>query len=330
MRLQSDPAIIAAAARSPQQAPPAPAPVEACPVRLSAGLTLEDALQAILDNCLQQIEANVAGVLAQDAESLHQMRVGLRRLRAALGLFKTRVQLPAALQRDLDWLAALLGKARDWDVLMAGTLELVTVDTSNWTRARQALLNGAASHAALAHQAVQRALRSRRYRHLAAALAGWIAGREWRQPQDGVWPGKLGRPVRKGMQPLLDQARRRLRKRLRHVHRINHGNHVGQADAANAANAADWHRARIAAKKARYAAEFFQSLLPARALKEELRRLKAMQDVLGSLNDLAIADTLLAQLQRQEAIGQAAAFARGYLAAVAAEKLSRAARISAA
>lgn len=309
MRIQPDPAIIATVASRPL------APVEACPVQLSAGFTLEDALQAILDNCLQQIQANLAGVLAQDTECLHQMRVGLRRLRAALDMFKTRVQLPAALRRDLDWLAAALGKARDWDVLMADTLPGVAADNSNWGNYRQALLEGAAGHAAMAHKAVQRALRSRRYRQLAAALAGWTAGREWRRPDDGVRPGKLAQPVRKGMQPLLDKARRRLRKRLRHISRVRH---AGQADAANAA---DWHRVRIAAKKSRYAAEFFQSLLPARALKEELRRLKTMQDVLGNLNDLAIADTLLAQLQQQEATGQAAAFARGYLTAVATGKM---------
>jgi triphosphatase len=284
-----------------------PGPVKARPVALSAKATLDDALQRILGNCLEQMDANVPGVLAQDAECLHQMRVGLRRLRAALDLFKSKVHLPDTLQADLDWLAALLGKARDWDVFMTATLD--QVGGAGWDADRDVLRGGAEGHAAAARKAVHAALHTRRYMGLVLGLSGWIAGRQWRQPADGVQPGRLDRNVRRAMRPLLDKAQRHLHKRLRK---------------ADSSDAASLHHVRIAAKKARYAAEFFQSLLPGKPLKKRVRRLTALQDVLGGLNDMAIANGLLDQLDHGPATPvRQVAFARGYLAA------SEAARIKA-
>ncbi|GAB2879624.1 inorganic triphosphatase [Pseudoduganella ginsengisoli] len=282
-----------------------PAPVKARPIALRAKATLDDALQRILQNCLEHMEANVAGVLAQDIEYLHQMRVGLRRLRAALHLFKSKVQLPADLQQDVDWLAALLGKARNWDVFITDTLD--KVGGASWNASRSALRVAAAQHAAAAHKAVQRALHSRRYTGLILGLAGWISGRQWRQPADGVLPGKLDSRVHKGMRPLLAKTQRRLHKRIRRV---------------DSTDAASLHRVRIAAKQSRYAAEFFQPFLKQRPLKKQLNRLATLQEMLGNLNDAAIADTLLAQLGRDHgAPAEAIAFARGYLAATAEQKM---------
>lgn len=284
---------------------PAPTAVKAYPVALHTRGTLEDALQCILQNCLAHVEANVAGVLAQDAECLHQMRVGLRRLRAALGLFKSKVQLPAGVQKDLDWLAALLGKARDWDVFIGATLE--QVGGAGWNEGRAALRDSASAHAAATHHAVQRALQARRYARLISGLSRWIADRQWRRLHDGVRPGKLDRNVRQGMRPLLDKAQRRLHKKLR---------------MADQTDTASLHQVRIAAKKSRYAMEFFQPLLPAKRVNKQVRRLTALQDLLGSLNDLAIAGELLAQLGRDAAAPQQQlAFAQGYLASVADAKM---------
>ena len=76
---------------------------------------------------------------------------------------------------------------------------------------------------------------------------------------------------------------------------------------------------RIAAKKTRYATEFFASLFAARAVKPYVGRLAALQDELGWLNDVRVADRLLQQLpdgQPDHAeLRLHAAFLRGYLAA---------------
>ena len=67
---------------------------------------------------LAQFQANLPGVLASDnIEYVHQARVALRRLRAALRLYRKVCVLPDELMDGLRALAAALGPARDWDVL---------------------------------------------------------------------------------------------------------------------------------------------------------------------------------------------------------------------
>ena len=83
------------------------------------------------------------------------------------------------------------------------------------------------------------------------------------------------------------------------------------------------HQVRIAAKKARYASEFFASLFSAGKVRAYVRRLSKLQDVLGVLNDLQVADGLLQALaDRQPPVQSQAAFVRGFLAARAQERLS--------
>ena len=77
------------------------------------------ARRAILHEALEQILANRAGVLSgEDPEYLHQLRVGTRRLRAALTVFgdMMRKEDLRALRRMLRALARVTGPARDWDV----------------------------------------------------------------------------------------------------------------------------------------------------------------------------------------------------------------------
>lgn len=73
----------------------------------------------MLREALDQVAANVPGALAgKDPEYLHQLRVGMRRLRAALHLFGGTMR-PAdvrALRKRLRRLGRVAGPARDWDV----------------------------------------------------------------------------------------------------------------------------------------------------------------------------------------------------------------------
>jgi triphosphatase len=65
--------------------------------------------------------------------------------------------------------------------------------------------------------------------------------------------------------------------------------------------------ARIAAKKLRYAAEFFAPLFPAKRGRTYRKALARLQDVLGRLNDAAVAATLAHELSGPD-IASAAAF----------------------
>lgn len=269
-------------------------PVKAEPVRLRARMTLEDAFQAIGLNCVRQIEANVPGVQRKSVESLHQMRVGLRRLRALLDMFEE-LAPPVALHASIEWLAGELGPARDWDVLAETTLERVQGFDAG--ALRQAALERATAH----HAQILYVLREPRFAELMSQLNEWLGERRWRT--DGELPkdSPLAERAWKGASPLLRKAEKRLAKRI---------------DGLDESDAPGRHRVRIAAKKARYAAEFFRDLLPPRRVKRYLEHLEGLQDRLGLLNDLAVAEHLLDELKGGSSqVAKQAAYVRGYVAA---------------
>lgn len=280
--------------------------VKAQPLLLKDKLSVQQGFQAIAANCLEQVSANQDGVASsEDVESLHQMRVGLRRLRSALSLCKPLLALPADLQADLDWLAGKLGAARDWDMLAGDTLapcqgELDAVILSP-------LIEAAREEARVAHAQAAEALADVRYTRLMLALQRWLLTCGWRESVTPRQRRALEQPLPRFAKQALRQRQRRLRKRGKLLL-------TGTPD--------QRHQIRIAAKKARYAAEFFASLFSDGKVRAYVKPLSGLQDVLGGLNDLQVADGLLRQLaDKQIALQSPSAFVRGYLAARAHERL---------
>ena len=78
------------------------------------------------------------------------------------------------------------------------------------------------------------------------------------------------------------------------------------------------HAARLAAKKLRYAAEFFASLYPTKRTRSYRRALAALQDELGVWNDTTVAARLAAELAGPQS--PAAAAFSGWAAARGAER----------
>lgn len=252
------------------------------PVQLAKRSNVEQAFKTIAANCLAQIQANAAGVAHDyDGESLHQMRVGLRRLRSALDVFKDVVALPGDIGQDVDWLAHELGNARDWDVLAGSTLPLL----SKQIPAAGPLLD--VTHAALdsgrdAHITAAAAVSSPRYTKLMLSLGRWMFGNGWREPGNGKGKSRLDAPVAAFAGKVLRRAHKRMKKRGR---------------ALSAAAPETLHRARIAAKKARYATEFFASLYRGKQVRPYVKALGALQDELGKVNDATVGDRLLGQME---------------------------------
>ncbi|MGH9807561.1 MAG: CHAD domain-containing protein, partial [Terriglobia bacterium] len=94
-------------------------PVKSAPIALSAEMGAAEGFQAIALACLRQVAANQTAVLAADAEGVHQMRIGLRRLRTALALFGDLVDRDAQTEKmkhELKWITNELGPARELDV----------------------------------------------------------------------------------------------------------------------------------------------------------------------------------------------------------------------
>lgn len=80
-------------------------------------------------------------------------------------------------------------------------------------------------------------------------------------------------------------------------------------------SAEELHGVRLRGKRLRYAAEFFADLFPGRGARRFVRRLTALQERMGHLNDGAVAAGLMAELGA--ARGYPGGVVRGFVAAQA-------------
>ena len=277
----------------------AAAPVKAAPLVLDDGMSVEEGFAVICQCCLAQFQGNLPGALASDdLEYVHQARVALRRLRVALRLTRKVCVLPDELMDGLRALAAALGPARDWDVLCSETLPAMAPhvpDLEAWQRGMEAL----EARRAEVHAAMRTALTEARPGAWLLAMQRWLLQHGWRATAEAQRFVQL--------LPLDPWARRALRKGHRPIVR-------GARDFATL-QPAQRHALRIAIKRQRYAAEFFQTLFDAhpKAQTHYLDVLRDAQDSLGRANDANIAWTLLTG--EHTAAGPMRDFVLGWLAA---------------
>jgi inorganic triphosphatase YgiF len=286
----------------------APQPVKAQPQRLVAGLRADDdaeaALKRALGRAIEVLLADAHGALAHDdPEFVHQARVALRRIRTALRLLRRHVAVPKRLARDLRWMACALGAARDWDVIVDEVLpEIEAALDAGLAPACARLRAEARRRRARERDTARAALASPRLACAMLALLAWCQA----QPRDG------GVTLQALAGTLLTRRHARLFAAAR-----------GFASLPPKAQ----HRVRILTKRLRYALDFFAVALPARAAARYAKRLAALQDDLGALNDVAVAYARLRGLARPRALREAldawAERQRRAHAAAAARRLAR-------
>ena len=276
--------------------------VRAEPLELAGHLSTAQGFRLIMQNCLQHLLANQAGVIrADDSESIHQMRIALRRLRAALRLFSRWTRIPQAMKQELRWLDDTLGTARDADVLVKDILPRVLAACPSELELQQ-LMQFAAAHAKSNRELASAAVDSIRFRRLITDLSDWLESADTQTTTD-EYPPEFSKPVRRNARRMLVKRHKSLLKRGKQLKK---------------ATPEQRHRTRIAAKNLRYAAEFFRSMYSARSAGRYIRRLATLQESLGSLNDAVVADRLLRQLEPDNPeLTSAISFARGYLQAAA-------------
>lgn len=235
-----------------------------------------EAFQMIARDALVQIAGNARLLQrAHNPDVLHQLRVGLRRLRAALTLFKGMLDAEGLnlARAETRWLARELSEARDIDVFLQ---RAATPDEIEESPGRGAFFRALRIAQAEAYERALAAVRSDRFRTLLLSLAEWIEVGGWRRlANDGQRSLREG-PATSLAAPILDKLDRRLRRRSRRFMRLD-------AEAR--------HDLRKQAKKLRYAAAFFGEAFPRHPKRRQrfVAALKALQDQLGELNDMAVA-----------------------------------------
>jgi CHAD domain-containing protein len=234
------------------------------------------------------------GVRRDQDDAVHQMRVAARRLRSGLHVFRPLLEDGPAewLRAELAWIAAQLGQARDSEVLVR-RLDLAVAQLPDGIEplaARTLIDTRLGADTAAARTAALDALHSPRY---AALLEQLIAAAAAPATTEAA-----GAPCRVALPPLVAHAWRRLDRDATAL-RLD-----GVDD--------EWHEARKAAKKARYAAEAVAPALgkPAKALARQVER---VTELLGEHQDAAVAADALAALAADGESTSRAGFALGLL-----------------
>ncbi len=236
------------------------------------------AFQAVARACLRQITTNAERLRYRASpEVIHQLRVGLRRLRSLITSFKQVVadaRLPA-IKAELKWLTGELDAARNLDVLLHGDYRAAVVqkDDAEGLKGLGVRLRGARR---MAYVRAAGAVESERSRRLLLDLLIWIETGPWTIAEKTA--ANRERPIRRFAADELSSRSRKIAKRGRRLRELD---------------PLARHKLRIEAKKLRYAADAFAGLYqrPKRA-RAFIGALKEVQDALGDLNDIAVGERL--------------------------------------
>ena len=246
------------------------------PIELEKRMSAIEGFQVIARSALRHFSGNADAIRNLDPEGVHQMRVGLRRLRAAISLFSKALATAKTekIKTELRWLTNELARARELDVFLEEKIGPVAREIIS-QRGGKAIAREFADKRAEALEQARKAVNSPRCRALLVDVLAWI---EAQRSRTDVANSELGEFAAK----LLDRRMRRAHKDAAKLQEMT---------------ATERHKFRIRMKKLRYAAEFFEGLFPSKRERKALARLskhaKKIQDALGSLNDF-IADRQMA------------------------------------
>jgi len=268
------------------------APAKAQPLKLPEAVDSHTALRQVLGNCLAQVLANASDIAHEadtEPEQLHQLRVGLRRLRTAL-----RELGPLSDGVRADWGEALgqlfgrLGSARDRDALAQTLLPAL----------HKAGASGLELPVIEPEPAAQAALRETATTQLWLQLLAFAA--------EGAASGEAFAPA----------ARQRLARLFKQVRR-------GAAQFGALDDTAR-HRLRKRVKRLRYLSEFAASAFRGKRVAAFLKRLAPAQEALGAFNDVCVARALFEHAAPDDPM---AMFALGWLAHERDDAIARCLRV---
>ncbi|MFM7597749.1 MAG: CHAD domain-containing protein [Actinomycetota bacterium] len=223
-------------------------------------------------------------------DAVHQLRVAARRLRSGLRVFRPLIDREWAdrLRGELAWAASGLGTARDSEVLLERLDTAIdSLGQPDASTARSVVDPALQGRVDQGRREVAQTLDSPRYATFLVDLVEAAAAPRWtasaRETCDHALP------------PLARKAFRRLARDVKAL----------TADSTGA----QWHETRIAAKRARYAAEAIAPVFPER-MDDLAHGLSAITDILGDQQDADVARQLLRALSESATPGQAFALGR--------------------
>jgi CHAD domain-containing protein len=236
-----------------------------------ARLDCATAFEKIGLDCVAKVKAHHGGACAGEAEAVHQIRVAITRLRAAVSFFAS-ITADAEwrrLKKEIAWLNASLGAARDSDVV----LEYARRKRYRaWAQSMTPQYLDA--HQARDHRRLSGCLHSMRFQDLIEAMSAWIERGPWRRR----WERNNRHEPAKQLKAYSRRELNRWRRRL-----------IGKGRQLETLGASRRHRLRIRAKRLRYMLEALTDTV-AVFDRDQIRRVhrpaRRLQRALGDLRDL--------------------------------------------
>ena len=286
------------------------APRGAAGVKLRDDMTPSQAMGRIAAECLDQIARNAA-VLAEvdtegvyragNSEHVHQLRVGVRRLRSAWKLFDGWIApVPDTMLQGVRTHFAAFGANRDQDVLnetvapalIRAGMPVIPMEAAPPEQDAQTIAGGKAFQAWLLELLewsldVPPAAPAGNGQTIANGTPSDAAP----EPAIRLEGGVAGPSVKPTIIPMLapEPDPQRLHKQLaRRLHRW-HSKVADQGTQFATLDIPTRHELRKRGKRLRYSLAFAESLLPSGKLRGYRKLLSKVQDVLGEINDLAVA-----------------------------------------
>lgn len=231
---------------------------------------------------LRRMRSHEAGSrTGEDIESVHQMRVAIRRMRSLFNLVGNhyRRKVVAEYERGLRDIARALGAIRDLDVLILDLEDYQATLPTASQPAMEPVLSLLDDRRRAARVRLNRRFDSKRYARFLRRFRRLTKKR-----------GRGARRLKRGERP----------HQLRHVLPLLLHERLAVVRAYDAVLPASddtvLHALRVEYKQLRYALEFFQPLLGASAGRF-LAQVKAMQEILGRVNDIAVFTDYVNQLE---------------------------------
>lgn len=255
-------------------------PIKAKPLVLLPDTHPVEAFQSAALTCLDHLQTHVCGFLElqsndklPDPEFIHQTRVALRRLRTGLRLFGPVLPRGLAAFWRARWqaTASALGDARNWDVLATEVLPGLLADHPADDPQRQPLAAWVQDQRLDVNERAHQMLSAPGHALDVLGFTRALLALHIPRRQTTHLPGWARQQLRRQHARMLRQARRSLKQ-----------------------GAEGRHALRIELKKLRYSLGFLNSLLPPARARRSARQLTEAQQLLGELNDMNTARTLLA------------------------------------
>lgn len=258
---------------------------------------------------IKMISQEAGASTGADIEHVHDMRVAIRRMRSAFTLLRPYFQPLAGnpFRRMLRKIARTLGVVRDLDVLIADIEHYGSTLDEAGKAALQPVLEQLDARRVLAREALNALFDSKAYRDFVKSFEVYLSREDRFAPAQDVW--ELEPTEVRHLLPMLvyDQLAR-----VRAYDPL--------LESAIAEMHLDvFHAMRIAFKRLRYTISFFEDVLGGQASKF-IEDVKQVQDYLGRMNDLRVAELHLEALYTEGLLsGEQAALLEAYVQQMAQE-----------